>query len=129
FPRDVGMRLSNLLRDPDFTRYYQGGDYSEPLEMPSPANLDITLQVQVIPFGASQKLILARDVTRIVQLEQMRRTFVANASHELRTPLTVLSGYLETLRGMEAELPEHLRRHFVTMHEQATRMQRLVSDL
>lgn len=129
FPRDAGMRLSNLLRDPDFTRYYQGGDYSEPFEMPSPSHLDITLQVLVVPFGASQKLILGRDVTRIVQLEQMRRTFVANASHELRTPLTVLSGYLETLRGMEAELPEDLRKHFATMHEQAIRMQRLVNDL
>lgn len=129
FPRDAGMRIGNLIRDPEFTRYLHGGEFAELLELPSPAKMDTVVSMQVVPYGASQKLLIFRDVTRIVRLEQTRRIFVANASHELRTPLTVLTGYLETLQGMHNGVSEDLRKHFATMYEQAARMQRLVSDL
>jgi len=129
FPRDVGMRIGNLIRDPEFVQYLHGGEYAELLELPSPEKADTVVSVQIVPYGASQKLIIVRDVTRIVRLEQTRRTFVANASHELRTPLTVLAGYLETLQGMQNGVSDGLRKHFATMYEQAARMQRLVSDL
>jgi two-component system, OmpR family, phosphate regulon sensor histidine kinase PhoR len=129
YPRDRGMRLANLLRDPEFARYLYQADFSEPLEMDSPANPHLAVSLQIVPFGAHLKLILGRDVTRVVQLEQMRRIFVANVSHELRTPVTVLSGYIETLRGMSHIGTEELKKHLGTMHEQAMRMQRLVDDL
>lgn len=45
------------------------------------------------------------DITRLHNLEQMRKDFVANVSHELRTPLTVLSGYLETLLENNETVP------------------------
>lgn len=129
YPGDRGMRLANLLRDPEFTEYLARADYSEPLEMASPANPSLSVSLLIVPFGARLKLILARDVTRLQRLEQMRRTFVANVSHELRTPVTVLSGYIETLRGMGHIQPEDLKKHLTIMHEQALRMQRLVDDL
>lgn len=129
FPRDTGLRLFNLLRDPDFTDYFARGEFSEPLEQPSPTNPEISLSLQVIPFGSRRRLIIARDITRLMRLEQMRRTFVANVSHELRTPLTVLVGFVETLRDAKTLAPVELNRHLATMHEQAARMQRLVDDL
>lgn len=129
YPRDGGLRLGNLLRSPEFARYLRSGGFSEPLELTSPANSQKTALLQIIPFGASQKLIIGRDVTRLILLEQMRRNFVANVSHELRTPITVLSGFLETLRGMKQPSTEELDKHLAIMHEQALRMQRLVDDL
>jgi two-component system phosphate regulon sensor histidine kinase PhoR len=129
YPRDAGIRFANLIRTPEFTQYLQAGIYAEPLETASPAAPDKTLSLQIIPFGQDQKLILARDMTRLQKLEQMRRTFVANVSHELRTPLTVLAGYVETLRDMKDLPVEGLQKHIHTMHEQTTRMQRLVDDL
>ncbi len=129
YPRDIGLRLGNLLRDPAFAGYLAEGEFSEPLELDSPANPEFTVSLQIVPFGSRQKLILARDVTRLARLEQMRRIFVANVSHELRTPLTVLAGYVETLRDMQAIQPQELPKHLATMHEQAARMQRLVDDL
>jgi two-component system phosphate regulon sensor histidine kinase PhoR len=128
FPHDAGMRLPNLVRNPEFARYLNSGDFTELLEMPAPVNPEITLSVQVVPFGASQKLLVGRDVTRIVRLEQMRRHFVANVSHELRTPLTVLAGYVETLRAIENIGIDELKNHINRMYEQSARMQRLVDD-
>ena len=129
FPRDAGTRLFNLLRDPDFVQYLQGGDYAELLEIRSPENSEIHVSVQVTPFGSLQKLVIGRDVTRLARLEQMRRHFVANVSHELRTPLTVLGGFVETLNGMDRIGMEDLKKHLRTMQEQTSRMQRLVDDL
>ncbi|MDH3514478.1 MAG: phosphate regulon sensor histidine kinase PhoR [Gammaproteobacteria bacterium] len=129
YPRDVGMRLINLLRDPEFAQYLERGDYSELLGIISPDNSEIHVSIQITPFGSSQKLVIGRDVTHLTRLEQMRRNFVANVSHELRTPLTVLGGYVETLRQMDKISQADLRKHLDTMHEQSARMQRLVDDL
>lgn len=129
FPRDAGMRVSNLLRDPDLAAYLRSGQYSEPLETDSPADSDLSVSLQIVPFGAQRKLITARDNTRIQRLERMRRTFIANVSHELRTPVTVLGGYIETLRDIDQITSDELKKHLATMHEQAGRMQRLVDDL
>jgi len=129
YPRDLGMRVANLLRDPDFADYLKRGDYADPVEIDSPANPESSVSLQIVPFGAQRKLVLARDNTRLHRLEQMRRSFIANVSHELRTPVTVLSGYIETMRDIEHIRPDDLKKHLATMHEQAARMQRLVDDL
>jgi two-component system phosphate regulon sensor histidine kinase PhoR len=42
-------------------------------------------------------VVVFHDLTRIKQLEVVRRDFVSNVSHELRTPLAIFRGYLETL--------------------------------
>lgn len=128
-PRDTGVRLVNLVRQPEFNNYFERGDYTEALEMPSPAQPERSLSVRIIPFGADQKLIIARDITHLAHLENMRRDFVANISHELRTPLTVLTGFLETLKDLERPTGPDLGKHLHTMHDQAQRMARLVDDL
>ncbi|HLQ27149.1 MAG TPA: phosphate regulon sensor histidine kinase PhoR [Acidiferrobacterales bacterium] len=129
WPRDHNLRIINLVRNPDLIAYLQTGDFSETLQIPSPVTPSYTASVQIIPFGSNQKLVICRDITHLIRLEEMRRHFVANVSHELRTPVTVLIGFLETLKDMEHPQTEDLKRHLVTMHEQALRMQRLVDDL
>ena len=128
-PRDNGVRLTNLVRQPEFNSYLERGDYTEALDMPSPVQAEKSLSVRIIPFGADQKLIIARDVSHFAHLETMRRDFVANISHELRTPLTVLTGFLETMKDMERPAGAEFKKHFQTMHDQALRMTRLVDDL
>ena len=128
-PRDLGQRIINLIRDPDFVSYLERGAYTEALEIDSPAQPNNSLSVRIIPFGSSQKLVIARDTTHLVNLERLRRDFVANISHELRTPLTVLTGFLETLKEMDKPAGADLRKHFHTMYDQAQRMARLVDDL
>ncbi|MDA8421451.1 MAG: phosphate regulon sensor histidine kinase PhoR [Pseudomonadota bacterium] len=127
--RDHGLRITNLLRDPDFAGYLESGDFTDAITIPSPERPEKTLSIQIIPFGSSQKLLIGRDITHLERLEAMRRDFVANISHELRTPLTVISGFLETLQDMEKPDFDEIRQYLAMMHEQAIRMQHLVNDL
>ncbi len=124
---DRGKPLMNLLRDPRFVRYYQRDSYQEPLQLPSPISNDIELLYQISKFGGGSRLLVARDITQMVRLEQTRQDFVANASHELRTPLTVILGYLETY--LDQDMPRPLVRGMTQMQQQAKRMENLVSDL
>ena len=76
---------------------------------------ELTLSVQLVPYGDSEKLLLSRDITHWERMETTRRDFVANVSHELRTPLTVLGGFLETLSDMQKPDPDMLRRSLQLM--------------
>ncbi|MDW5375871.1 phosphate regulon sensor histidine kinase PhoR [Halomonas sp. HP20-15] len=131
---DRGQHITNLLRAPRFVDYFNARDYREPLTLPSPLRDDLILQFQITLYGDDERLVMARDITRLHRLEQMRRDFVANVSHELRTPLTVLAGYLETYAAMTEDmpaerLPPRWQRGLSQMQQQTTRMQNLVDDL
>lgn len=126
---DQGQYIQNLIRNPAFKSYFDAKDYREPLEINSPYKTHIRLQMQFSLFGDNDRLIVAKDVTRIYQLEQMRRDFVGNVSHEMRTPLTVISGYLETLVDHGDELPKKWQRAINTMAQQSSRMEALITDL
>jgi two-component system phosphate regulon sensor histidine kinase PhoR len=131
---DRGQHITNLLRDPRFVDYFHARDYREPLTLSSPIDERLILQFQITLYGDDERLVMARDITRLHRLEQMRRDFVANVSHELRTPLTVLTGYLETFgsyldHDSAASLPPRMARGINQMQEQTTRMQNLVNDL
>lgn len=126
---DRGQHITNLLRDPRFISYFNARDYSEPLTLTSPIDERSILQYQITLYGDDERLVMARDITRLHRLEQMRRDFVANVSHELRTPLTVLSGYLETYGDLAEQLPPRLGRGIEQMQDQTQRMQNLVNDL
>lgn len=127
--KDTGQPLTNLMRDPLFTDYLRRGKFLQPIEFPAPKDDSRTLQCLVTEFGQGEQLILVRDITRLHNLEQMRKDFVANVSHELKTPLTVLKGYLETLLDSVDDDQRALRRALEQMNQQSCRMEALVHDL
>ena len=128
-PQDNGQSIANLVRHPRFKEYFEQGNYNEALELPSPLNDHLRVQLQITRYGNDEHLMLVRDVTRVHQLEQMRKDFVANVSHELRTPLTVIAGYLETLLDNVDAVNPRWRRALQQMQQQDRRMQRLLNDL
>src|SRR6201996_4197189 len=127
-PVDVGLRIDNLIRSPEFAHYLHGDDFAIPLVIRPPVQLDMYLALQMVPYGGGQSLLLVRDVTRQMRLEAMRKDFVANASHELRTPLTVISGYLDTLAD-DPSVDAAWQGPIKDMRAQAQRMNAIIADL
>jgi two-component system OmpR family sensor kinase len=60
--------------------------------------------------------------------EARQREFLLSVSHELRTPLTAVTGFAEAIADGIAEGPD-ARRAGQTIHREAQRLERLVSDL
>ncbi|NJP41661.1 hypothetical protein HCH52_11480 [Oscillospiraceae bacterium HV4-5-C5C] len=83
------------------------------------------------PASKSISLIILQDITDQELLEQQRKEFVANVSHELKTPLTTIITYSESLLdwGLEEKQKEGLRKDIIRIHDDAKRMEDLVSDL
>jgi two-component system phosphate regulon sensor histidine kinase PhoR len=129
YPQDKGQNLLSLVRYPEFSSYMIVGDHTEPLTFSTNDFPARHLQVEVSSFGIGDRLILVRDVTQLVQIEQTRQDFVGNVSHELRTPLTVISGYLDTLLSQSEMLPAALIKPLEQMAQQSQRMENLVRDL
>ena len=128
WPSDAGRRLDNLIRHPAFIEYFHADNFDHPIEVPSPTNPNKTFEYRIMPYGEEHLLLIARDITRVSQLEAMRKDFVANVSHELRTPLTVITGYLEILPVDSQENPM-MAKAFDEMTAQTQRMQNLIEDL
>ena len=125
---DFGQRIENLVRQPDFIRYVERGDYTLPVVVRAAFDNDVYLSLHLIAYGAGQRLLIIRDVTREIRLEAMRKDFVANASHELRSPLTVISGYVDALAD-DPSLDASWRPPLEEMRRQADRMRAVVDDL
>ncbi|MEF2072249.1 ATP-binding protein [Consotaella aegiceratis] len=91
--------------------------------------------VDIAPIPAPQGenpyffLLLFYDRTAEHGVERMRTDFVANASHELRTPLASVLGFIETLQGPAKGDAAARDKFLAVMHDQATRMSRLIDDL
>lgn len=124
--RDRGMRVTNLIRHPDFIDYVILGRYEQPLTL---SLRERKLIVQIIPFESRRQILVTHDATESERIERMRRDFIANASHELRTPLTVINGFLEIASAQPDLDPQVRQSHLKLMTEQGQRMQHLVDDM
>jgi two-component system phosphate regulon sensor histidine kinase PhoR len=85
--------------------------------------------VPIQPHVRTRVIIAFSDITAARRSQRATTDFVANASHELRTPLTSLIGFIETLQGPAKDDPATHAGFLAIMHEQASRMARLVQDL
>ncbi|MFT2110565.1 phosphate regulon sensor histidine kinase PhoR [Marinomonas sp. 2405UD68-3] len=128
-PVDRGQPITNIVRSPEFFRYFTQKRFSDPLIIKSPKSKGMYLEIQTTLYDKNDHLIFIRDITNLHLLEEMRKDFVANASHELKTPLTVIKGYLETLDMFKDTLPKSMQKGVVNMTEQSDRMEQLIEDL
>jgi two-component system, OmpR family, phosphate regulon sensor histidine kinase PhoR len=95
----------------------------------------VHLRVHVTPLSREGEthrrgiLIVASDITRIKQLQQMRKDFVANVSHELKTPITSIKGFVETLLDGGVDDPDQSQRFLQIILNHANRLNLIIEDL
>ena len=77
----------------------------------------------------SRAMVVLHDITRIKQLENIRRDFVSNVSHELKTPITSIQGFVETLLDGALEDVEYSRQFLQIVHSQSQRLSAIIEDL
>ena len=129
WPEKHGIKIVDVIPQDEFIEFIRSKRFEFPLEIPSPANQQKILEVRIVPFVDNNLMLLIRDVTRLSQIEKMRKDFVANVSHELRTPLTVINGYLEMLPDAGQLPPLMINKAIAEMRTQSIRMQTLIEEL
>ncbi len=88
----------------------------------------VILASSPLPDGAGV-VVLARDLTPLLRVGEIRRDFVANVSHELKTPLSAIRGFAETLREGALDDRETAGRFLDRILKQCQRLEALLSDL
>lgn len=100
----------------------------------APLDQGCFIQVNAVPIHdatgtVSGAVAVFHDITRLRELEEMRKEFVANVSHELRTPLSIFRGYIETLLDNPKMPSKEVQRVLQTMQRHSNRLGALVDDL
>ena len=133
----VGRPLEEIVRHPELHRLVtevlaQGEPVVGQIQLPGPPVRQVQLQGTVLQAADREQLgalVVLRDVTRLRQLENLRRDFVANVSHELKTPLTSIQGFVEALLDGALEDREQAERFLKIIAAQTQRLQNLLEDL
>jgi two-component system phosphate regulon sensor histidine kinase PhoR len=74
-------------------------------------------------------LVVLYDITRIHNLEVVRKEFAANVSHELKTPITSIKGFVETLLDDKLNDRGETERFLKIIAQQTERLNAIVDDL
>ncbi len=91
-----------------------------------------SLQVIATPLGhvlTGYTLMIFHDMTRLRQLETIRRDFISNISHELRTPLASLKALTETLLDGALDDPPAARRFLTRIETEVDTLSLMVREL
>lgn len=126
---DIGNNIANLIRLPSFVNFLKKSETGEAFEISSPWDEKQSLDLRLMPYGDSQRLLLIRNITQVQRLKVMRQEFVANVSHELRTPLTVIMGYLESLQEVDDLSADEIKAQLAKLNAPAHRMDQIIADL
>ncbi len=72
---------------------------------------------------------LQHDIDEKIQIDEMRKEFIANVSHELKTPIALIQGYAEGLCDGMCEDPESRSYYCEVIMDEANKMNKMVRQL
>lgn len=81
------------------------------------------------PLRKTLIVITLTDVTAERSALKQRQDFFSNASHELKTPITSIQGFAELLESGIITDPDKVKDSIKVIRREATRMNRIISDL
>ncbi|HVX16093.1 MAG TPA: ATP-binding protein [Pirellulales bacterium] len=137
-PEEVeGRGLQEVIRNADLRRFVTNAlTYDQPVEgnliMRNERDRVLQLNGTALRDPSSRVIgavVVLNDVSRLRQLENLRRDFAANVSHELRTPITSIKGFTETLLDGALANPHDADRFLRIIARQADRLNTIIEDL
>lgn len=72
---------------------------------------------------------LQHDIEEKIQIDEMRKEFIANVSHELKTPIALIQGYAEGLTEGMCEDEESRNYYCEVIMDEAAKMNKMVKQL
>lgn len=72
---------------------------------------------------------LQHDINEKIQIDEMRKEFIANVSHELKTPIALIQGYAEGLTEGMCEDEESRSYYCEVIMDEANKMNKMVKQL
>ncbi len=119
-----GKRLYEIIRNHKFIKFAKA---AAAMEAANTTEDDIVFEINDQKYLLNTKsaplidenrqrigtLLVLADVTRVRQLENIRKEFAANVSHEIKTPLTSIQGFAEELMANRAVTENEEARHYL----------------
>jgi signal transduction histidine kinase len=117
--------------------WFVGGPWAEPQVLPDVTWVLMAGTVLAVALASEVEHALLEStrslrgaITKMRELDRMRRRLVADVSHELRTPLTAINGFLDTVLRDDLEFdPATSRELIAEARRGGARLELLVSDL
>jgi two-component system phosphate regulon sensor histidine kinase PhoR len=86
----------------------------------------ISIMDVLLLFGAG---LIFRNVSKQVELSQLKSDFVASVSHEIRTPLALISMYIETLEMGRVKSAEKISEYYTVILNETSRLSGIVNRI
>ena len=122
---NISGRMSGL----DFDVKYEGKSIDEIGVLGNNMNLLSDKLKETIGELKSANNELQRDIEEKIQIDEMRKEFIANVSHELKTPIALIQGYAEGLTEGMAEDAESRDYYCEVIMDEANKMNKMVRQL
>ena len=120
FPEEIASRIIGEANQEAFVVSQKVEEFHLPYA-------DSTYEAQLYPIYSDEALIIIRDVTEQVKLNEMKSDFINRASHELRTPLTAAMLMVDLIQ--EGGTPEEMDECWKTLNRELHRQKELIDRL
>ena len=124
-PDDLNKPITYIFRDTKLLDLIDANDNKKSISIIIDDN---KYQINLIEFGAENKLLICRNINNEEKSEAIRKRFISDVSHELKTPLTVIMGNSELMLNADIEQKQQKILLNATL-DQVQRMNTLIADL
>ncbi|MDD3251952.1 MAG: HAMP domain-containing sensor histidine kinase [Lachnospiraceae bacterium] len=122
---DVSKEMSNL----NFDVAYEDDAQDEIGDLGRSMNVLSTTLKDTIGALQEANRQLQHDIEEKIQIDEMRKEFIANVSHELKTPIALIQGYAEGLTEGMCEDEESRDYYCEVIMDEANKMNKMVKQL